>query len=601
MLRQLSLLITSSHGILLWCGATVLFALLAYLRLRAKARPVRSGLSRLVERISGLRGPEGFSAGYQAFHEDLSEDPLLGHQWREFAETLVLPSPRGRRQVISNSVDGATFFNLGTVVGGRINLRFYKEVSNYLPGLGILGTFVGLTAGIYLAHEGLATNDTDKMRLALGQLLNGASLAFWTSIAGLVCSLIYSYAEKRTVHQLEVLINRWCEALDMRLEKVTLEQLAGQQLSELRDHTLQLERFNTDLAVSISTALDERLELRFSPLLERTLGVLEGLRQDQKKADEEFIRKVAEEFRTTFAGAAGTEMTAMATTMQELTSNLHQVASSLSGAGSRVGDDFMAAAGLASEQLRHTMAQMTGVFDERQRASEEAFQRSIHGLSDEIAKAVSEFRSAAKDAGAGMTVAATAMEASAGKASSMLEHAGLGMIEGLAKSWGSLTGTVDRLAGVVGEMERASGAASKSLQQSKENLDRLWEVHAALGRVVAPLSSVGEGMAESIAALRDLLQQFDAMEGRMRIITDTLAQSGEALGTSWQNVHERFQSIDTALAKSFTEINSGVAAHADGIRTFVTELDESLTRATGLLSGAIEQLRESVEELGDKQ
>jgi hypothetical protein len=38
-----------------------------------------------------------------------------------------------------------------------VNLRLLHAMPNYLTGFGILGTFVGLAAGISLANQGLAS------------------------------------------------------------------------------------------------------------------------------------------------------------------------------------------------------------------------------------------------------------------------------------------------------------------------------------------------------------------------------------------------------------------------------------------------------------
>ncbi|TOQ08322.1 hypothetical protein CGH04_20465, partial [Vibrio parahaemolyticus] len=68
-------------------------------------------------------------------------------------------------------------------------MRYFNSVPNKLTGLGILGTFLGLVAGIYLASSGIGSNNIDEAKGALSHLLDGASLAFLTSIAGLITSM----------------------------------------------------------------------------------------------------------------------------------------------------------------------------------------------------------------------------------------------------------------------------------------------------------------------------------------------------------------------------------------------------------------------------
>lgn len=622
-MRQFSLFLTNWYGIVLWCGLTGVFAIAAYLRLRGKARPLIVGLRKLTERVSGLAGAEGFASGYQELDELVSGNPVFGHQWREFAETLVLPLSHERRQVIRNTVDAASFFNLASIVEGRINLRYYREVSNYLPGLGILGTFVGLTAGIYLAQGGITSGEPEMQRRALTQLLNGASLAFWTSIVGLIFSLVYSAFEKKLVHRIEVSMDTWCEELDKRLERVTLEQLTGEQLAELRDQTRQLERFNTDLAVAISTALDERLEARFSPLLQKTLETLEGLRTDQQEADETFIRKVAEEFRSVFSGAAGHEMNAMAKTMQELTAHLETAAGAISGAGSHVGREFEEATRTAGENIRSSISELTVTLGNRQRESEDAFQTAIHrmetqvgaltdglreaasdaggGLQVAVGNAGAELRAAAKDAGADIQGTAARMRKEIEDATGAMGEASAGMILGMQKSIEGFTSGVNLLATVTRETERSASTSRAAFQELQGTVQKLQEVHAAMGRAAIPLEAAAKSVTGAAARQSELIERMTALESLLENATRSLETAGDGLGDAWDRVHTRFVDIDGALARAFTDISRGVEAHADGVRKFVVELDQSLSRATQLLSGAVEELQEAVEELGTKR
>ena len=59
-----------------------------------------------------------------------------------------------------------------------------------LTGLGIIGTFLGLSIGVGSASAGLASPDISVARNAMSQLLEGAQLAFITSLLGLFFALV---------------------------------------------------------------------------------------------------------------------------------------------------------------------------------------------------------------------------------------------------------------------------------------------------------------------------------------------------------------------------------------------------------------------------
>lgn len=80
-------------------------------------------------------------------------------------------------------------------------LNFDKFITTYtsrgvisapsvLTGLGIIGTFLGLSIGVGSASGGLASPDISFARNAMSQLLKGAQLAFLTSLAGLFFALV---------------------------------------------------------------------------------------------------------------------------------------------------------------------------------------------------------------------------------------------------------------------------------------------------------------------------------------------------------------------------------------------------------------------------
>ncbi len=69
-----------------------------------------------------------------------------------------------------------------------------------MTGLGILGTFIGLTIGLQQFNTGSASEITN----SISPLIQGIKVAFHTSIYGMVFSLIFSFVYK---NKLEMLVN----------------------------------------------------------------------------------------------------------------------------------------------------------------------------------------------------------------------------------------------------------------------------------------------------------------------------------------------------------------------------------------------------------
>lgn len=246
--------LTSLPGVVILCSAIGLWALYAYVKLSFRLRPMHAEMKRLCRLLNSIDNEEDLAARFTEVDERASRSRVLGHQWGEFRETLIDPAIGDSSQVLYNSQKAADFFSRDSLLGEQLNLRMFNAMPNLLTGAGILGTFVGLVAGIYLAGTGLA--DPTKAQAALGDLLGGASLAFLTSIVGLISSLFFSIAEKHQLHEFEKLRQLWVNSLDAKLRRISPERLARDTLTENRRQTEILNGFTEQLAFQLTEALE---------------------------------------------------------------------------------------------------------------------------------------------------------------------------------------------------------------------------------------------------------------------------------------------------------------------------------------------------------
>lgn len=81
-------------------------------------------------------------------------------------------------------ISNITYFTKGN--------RIFASIPGILTGLGLFGTFLGLTLGL----SGLELEDPDKVKDGISQIINGASTAFVTSLVGIGFSLISLIIDK---------------------------------------------------------------------------------------------------------------------------------------------------------------------------------------------------------------------------------------------------------------------------------------------------------------------------------------------------------------------------------------------------------------------
>lgn len=87
-----------------------------------------------------------------------------------------------------NLIDISDYIN-EEIIANEIHKDITDQIANAMTGLGILGTFIGLSIGLQDFHTDGAQAITD----SIPALLNGIKTAFYTSISGVIISLIFTH------------------------------------------------------------------------------------------------------------------------------------------------------------------------------------------------------------------------------------------------------------------------------------------------------------------------------------------------------------------------------------------------------------------------
>lgn len=584
----------------LWCGGTIILAIWYYVyRFRRRVQPVASGIGDALAVLSDVEGPASFAERFEDLNVRVSAVPTLTEPWGEYRRSLIAPrdgdSPRLR-----SSLRPDVIFGSQRMLSPYMNLRMCAEMPNYLTGLGILGTFVGLTAGVFLAKGGLINAQPDTIRGALSNLLGGASLAFSTSMVGLIASLIFSSKEKKWMLLVEKGLEGWNAKLDGLVERVTPEQLAASHLAEVRVQTSELRRFNTDLAVSISAALDEKLASRFAPMLDRAIEVLEGVRADRGQENERLLREMVAEFKSSLSGAAGTEMAQMGVALRELSEGIKQTTERLSGAGSEAGRGFIDASQLAAEEMRRLITDVGQQLTASRHETDAALKATLDNFGAQFSALGGALQAASGEAG-------RVFQEAAGGAGDRIQQAATRVGESLLTGAGELEGqivsfrqSVDALAGTVQTSDRLLARASETLGALDGSIRSLADVNGTINAAARPLVDASRALAAQMEGHSKALATLQRLATGLEQGSAAVRQSAEQQQLASQQTQARFEGLDKVLSNTFVEIEHGLAGYTSGIRDFVKELDQSMSRATKVLSGAIGELQESVDDLGKR-
>lgn len=173
----------------------------------------------------------------EVINEDTGEKDLKGTALYEISEEFKKSASKGTE-------------NINTEVLMEKYLRKYvginEKVINLLPStsiaLGLLGTFLGLTVAIHstngVLESGIKTMDVFLNRM--GVPLQGMASAFWTSIFGVIMSLVLNYMIQRTKREKE----EFYDDVEDYLDNILYSEHAF-------SFVTQFERFNDTISASM--------------------------------------------------------------------------------------------------------------------------------------------------------------------------------------------------------------------------------------------------------------------------------------------------------------------------------------------------------------
>jgi hypothetical protein len=147
--------------------------------------------------------------------DSIQKKDLLKENWMQYAQTFLSENrPK-------TSEDAEVYFNEQSILGRRLILRYWLAVPSILVGMGILGTFVGLTIGIANFDIG----STEKIERSIQTLLSGMGTAFVSSVWGMLLSLIFGMLEKFWFNRVNVRISSLCNTINRRFKLKKADEL----------------------------------------------------------------------------------------------------------------------------------------------------------------------------------------------------------------------------------------------------------------------------------------------------------------------------------------------------------------------------------------
>ena len=462
-----------------------------------------------------------------------------------YAETICIDITE-RKQTNTPALE--IFSEFSTCSAHKINLRLLDTAAGTLVGLGLLGTFLGLTLGI----KDFDSSSTQNIQKSIQLLLSGMGTAFITSLVGMLLSMIYSlcdkywrnrlskhlhvltkkldslyYIDDRTLDDLneqalaksiastmkEVVEHEMRSVVNALNEKLTYNNESGEAttianaireiLKENQEQSKALKSFSTDLALELNNGFDEVLSRQMQ---QKILPLMENV-DTTTKAIVEHIDQMASQVSSPATDMIQTVVDELKNSMSEM---MKEFSSGLSGSATN-----------ELETLAHqlsTAAQSMADFPNNMAHISSTLQFTI----EEVKNAVSEIANTSANANS------TAMQQ---------------MQEQITFATGAISTAISEVKDVM------SGLTQSSQEQNDQMINKLADAAEKMGTYLTETTTALSSQVKD--SIRDIVDDINEKQTHMLSLQEeTISQLKGTITGITQNAQEQSNQMVVKLAEA---------------------------------------------------
>lgn len=547
------------------------------------ARPRLLGVQADLEALAaGLRECAGHQQAREAVEALLAPHSGLREPWEATqSRVLSFESHTGKRAVLLGTVDD--LWRVERLLQRRFNLAMFEAMPNIAVGVGLFFTFLFLTLALTEATAALTTTAGANPVEATKNLLSSAGGKFLSSLAGLLVSLLWTIVGRRRMVRVERAAAQVVEAIEALwppagTEAVVAEQLqqlgrmgatltvqqtvqtahhgtaqdqlalVEELLTEAREQTGSLKRFETDLAVTIGKAITNSFGPQMEQMTQRLEQAILHLSDRIGTMNEDALRKMMDDFSQMIRSNTDSEMEKFKQTLTSLAGNLEQASDQLSKG---VGGAAQALDDATRDMTTHLASAAQGLIDSV---------KGMDGVMDKARESMQE-------------IDATLVRAAA------LGSQGMARVESTLQATDHV---VQRMADSGADWLKVNAGLQSLTAGLSEACDAVEELNQEQKAVV---SSVREATPEALSAVH---RMSDLLDASARSAAQSMAQVQSAMGRTSED-----------LGGVVRSISEGVVQYTQQVAQLHQAMDAEMAKAVGKLGGAIQNLDDTIGELND--
>ena len=544
-----------------------------------------------------------FSENYNTIDQKLLKLKKVKGAWLEFSETLILPSvsDEGVKHACSNTQRPHDFFNINDL---HVGPHFTKSLPNIFIGVGLALTFLGLISALSFAVQGMANaqGDTASIQSSISGLLNAASAKFYASLFALFTSIMLTIAIKGISAFLSFQIRKLNESIENGVRYITLESLNIQTNVILSNQLVQLQTFNTDLAMKVGEQVQQSLEKTLSPLVEK----MTEMGSDINQSNIENLRDITAEVTKGIQGAAGESMERVANTLDGVSEKLGGLTDILSGALTNFDAEFTTMLDGLKTSLENSTESVAEGVGKTMKGMNDGIQESastvtglVNGLAGTIESLSRTGEEVAARGGEALRVSVTAAAEAAGES---ITKAGQDLSDGfkastvdLIESFSVITTRLNEMDNSLREMPESLGKINNELAISSNSITeasvQFRGASGGLQSLIEPISAYASDTREQMKGLTETLSDTSL---EINAASNQMNQTVENLNTVISRQINELAGSDEQLAGLLTTIHDSTEKVLSSVTSYVTDVDKGFKDSVGVLENTIITLEETL-------
>lgn len=553
---------------------------------------------------------DSLADNYGELQEEMVEGPYA-EIWKKFEWTLFKSDNEG----IMMTQDPESFYNDQTLLED-IPLTIFRGMPGIFTGVGLLGTFLGLTVGL----GGIDFSNIETMKSGIEVLLKGTTTAFWTSVAGLIGALVFTIWGNHQFYRpynqvLAVLI----EKLNSLFPAKSMEEFLSRQAEQAEEQTIAMRELNGELVgrleemfVKLSQSIDVALK---NNLAESFSHTLEPVFQNLNQSIDKLGSSAGDTLSKSIEQGAGDQIQGLAVTLQDFQGKM----GNMMEVSERLNTENTARIQNSVAQIVTKLNEAMDANIEKQASTNEASQAAMKQLMEEMNSnmkaALGQMVEAGRTANQALLQTTETTRGTIQEITNTMSQSTRNQTEDMLKVTNNMKESVlEVLKGLQNDLNKRNQAMDSYMAGLRDMLGSNREIMVSAGKTAdkfalasTPMQKVADTLGNQLNLVVNASNQFNAHvdQNVQQLVQasqsnqkdlEMIRDSINMMRSAWENYQQTFQGVSREMREATETLGKSLERYNASTSKW---LDESLGRYDKSITEAMNQVSTINQSLGD--